>query len=124
LLFLHLAGICAWVITPLPWVWRLSAATVLVFQFRRLHRLHVRPAAVHAARGLRWAPETGWQIKTTAGWRQADLCHPCYVTARLVAARFRIGRFRRVTAIVVSDRTGADNFRRLRVRLLQCAHGR
>ncbi len=123
-LFLHLAGLCAWVVAPLPLVWRLSAVSVLVFQFWRLHRLHVRPTAVHAVRSLHWASETGWKLKTAVGWRPAELCHPYYVTAWLVAARFRTGRFHRVTAIVVSDRTDADNFRRLRVRLLQCARGR
>jgi len=123
-LFLHLAGIFAWVVASLPLVWRLAAVSVLLLQFWRLHRLHVQPAAAHAVRALRWMPETGWQIKTLVGWRQAELCHPFYVTAWLVTARFRTSRFRRVTAIVVGDRTDADNFRRLRVRLLQCARGR
>ncbi|VAW73967.1 hypothetical protein MNBD_GAMMA14-1423 [hydrothermal vent metagenome] len=122
LMSLHLAAISAWATVPLSPVLRLSVVLVLLIQFWHLQRVYVRPVASRAVRALYWESETGWHVKTARGWFPATLCHPYYVTARLVAVRFRIGRLRRVTAIVVGDRTGADSFRRLRVRLLQCSH--
>ena len=123
LVFLHLAGISAWVSVQLSPALRFTAVAVLLLQFWHLHRVHVSPTARQAVRAVYWASEAGWRVRTASGWRRATLCHPYYVTAQLVAVRFRISRIRRVTVIVVNDRTDADSFRRLRVRLLQCAHG-
>lgn len=123
LVFLQLAGISAWVFVPLSPALRLAVVSILLIQFWYLRRIHVRPTARQAVRAVYWASEAGWRVRTAGGWRRATLCHPYYVTAQLVAVRFRIDRLRHVTVIVVSDRTDADSFRRLRVRLLQCAHG-
>ncbi len=123
LLMLHIAGVSAWVWVPLSPVLRVSVVVFLVFQYRYLYRLHVRPLAHDAIHKVYWDAETGWQLENSRDRFAATLCLPVYVTARLVAVRFRVSRFRRVSVIVVSDRTGADSFRRLRVRLLQCAHG-
>jgi len=122
LLSLHLAAVSAWVLVPVSPVLRLSAVFVLLIQCWHLQRVHVRPVARYAVHALYWESETGWHVKTTQGWFPATLCQPYYVTVKLVAVRFRIGRLQRVTAIVVGDRVEADSFRRLRVRLLQCAH--
>ncbi|WP_132972201.1 protein YgfX [Thiogranum longum] len=124
LLALHMAGISAWLLVPLSPVLRGLAVVILFGQFCRLYRLHVSPLARYAVQALYWEQASGWKIKITAGWYPATVCVPFYVTSQLVAIRFRTGRFRKVTVIVVGDRTGADDFRRLRVRLLQCAHGR
>jgi len=121
---IHLVAVGAWLLAPLPLSWRVSALAVLLVQGRRLYHLHVCPTARSAVRALCWDADEGWRLKTASGWRAATLCHPFYVTAHLAAARFRIGRFRRLTVIVTGDRADADSFRRLRVRLLQCAHGR
>ncbi len=121
---LHLAGISAWLLVPLSSILRCSAIAVLLAGFWRLYRLHVRPGARAAVLAVYWEAASGWKIKTADGWRPATICMPYYVTAHLVAVRFRVGRFRRVTVIVVEDRTETDDFRRLRVRLLQCAHER
>lgn len=123
LVFLHLAGVYAWVSVPLSPALRLTAVAVLLVQFWHLRRIHVWPIARQAVSAVYWASESGWRVRTAGGWRRATLCHPYYVTARLVAVRFRISRMRHATVIVVNDRTDADSFRRLRVRLLQCAHG-
>jgi len=123
LVCLHVAGAFAWLISPLSPAVRALAIGVLLVHFGYLHRRHVRPVAARAVRALYWERGSGWHVKLSTGWYPATLCYPCYVTAALVAARFRIGRLRRVSVIVVDDRVDADSFRRLRVRLLQCAHG-
>jgi hypothetical protein len=55
-------------------------------------------------------------------WHRARPGWPAFVSARLVAVRFRTGRFAGRPVIVVADRIDPQAFRRLRVRLLQCAH--
>jgi hypothetical protein len=122
LVVLHLAGILAWVLVPVSPALRLSVVLVLLLRFWQLQRVYARPVAPHAACALYWEAKAGWQVRTVRGWFPATPCHPYYVTTHLVAVRFRISRLRRVTVIVVGDRTDADDFRRLRVRLLQCAH--
>jgi hypothetical protein len=124
LVTLHLAGVSAWLVLPLSPLVRVTAVAILLGQFWRLKRLHVRPLARHAVQALYWEKDTGWKVRTAGGWYSASLCQPCYVTAQLAAVRFRIGRYRRVTAIVVADRVEADDFRRLLVRLLQRARSR
>ncbi len=120
---LHLAGVLAWVLVPLSPLVQVSAVVILLARFWHLFCLHACPRARYAVQALYWEKASGWKIKTLDGWCPATLCAPYYVTARLVAVRFRIGRLRRVTAVVVADRSDTDDFRRLRVRLLQCGHG-
>ncbi len=118
---LHAAALAGWLLSPVPAVARLMALPVLAFSLLSLGRRHARPSSARAVIGLYWEQETGWHVRMRGGWQAAELCLPCYVTATLAVARFRVGRWRRVAAIVVPDRVDADAFRRLRVRLLQCA---
>ena len=118
---LHLAGVLAWVLVPLSPLVRVSVVVILLVRLWHLSRLHACPRSRYAVHALYWEATSGWQVKTRDGWCAATLSAPYYVTARLVAVRFRITRFRRATAIVLADRCEADDFRRLRVRLLQCA---
>lgn len=120
---LHLAAVLAWVLVPLPSLVRVSVVGILLVRLWHLSRLHACPRSRYAVHALYWDATSGWQVKIRGGWCQATLSAPYYVTAHLVAVRFRISRFRQVTAIVLAERCEADDFRRLRVRLLQCGHG-
>ena len=53
----------------------------------------------------------------------ADPVLPVFVSHRLVAVRFRTGRLAYRNLLVVGQRCAAEDFRRLRVRLIQSAHG-
>jgi hypothetical protein len=66
----------------------------------------------------------GWRIRQARGdWLDAEPLLPMFVTRRLVAVRFRTGRCAYRTLLVVAQRCAADDFRRLRVRLIQSSHG-
>lgn len=88
------------------------------------YRLHIRLDLPNSIRALAWDARQGWQLRRRArGWQSVELCLPVLVTYRVVALRLQLGRWHRVSVIVVADRTDTDDFRRLRVRLLQSAHG-
>jgi hypothetical protein len=79
------------------------------------------PTAICA---LSWDAARGWRIRQARGdWIGADPVLPVFVSHRLVAVRFRTGRFAYRNLLVVGQRCAADEFRRLRVRLIQSAYG-
>jgi hypothetical protein len=97
---------------------------VLVVHFAYLYCSHIQPCLPSAICALSWDPVRGWRIRQVRGdWLDAEPVLPVFVTRRLVAARFRTGRWRYCTLLVVAQRCAADDFRRLRVRLIQSSHG-
>jgi hypothetical protein len=96
----------------------------LGLHFACLHGLHVGLWLPGAVCALSWDAQRGWRLQQSrGGWLEARPLVPVFVSARLVAVRFRVADGRRRSALVVADRCGVDDFRRLRVRLLQSAHG-
>jgi hypothetical protein len=96
----------------------------LALHFGYLHGLHVGAWLPGAVAALSWDPQRGWRVRRSGGdWLEVWPMAPTFVSARLVAVRFKTGGWRRCSALVVADRCDADDFRRLRVRLLQSAHG-
>ncbi len=89
-----------------------------------LYRMHISLSASGAVRAISWNPLQGWSIRCGDGWETAQLCLPVFVTYRLVALRFRTGRLHKRRVIITAGRLDEGDFRRLRVRLLQSAHGR
>ena len=111
-----------WLWVPLPWPGRVALFAVLGAHFVFVYRLHVRPLLRCAVQALSWDAVRGWRLRCPGGeWCPAQLLTPAFVGYRLVAVRFRVGRFSTRTIVVVSDRLGENDFRRLRVRLIQSA---
>jgi len=114
-----------WLWVPLDWPGRLALFSLLGGHFVFLYRLHVKPLQRVAVQALRWDAVRGWRLRCHRGeWLPAQLLTPAFVSYRLVAVRFRVGRFSTRTVVVVADRLDEDLFRRLRVRLLQSAADR
>ena len=114
----------AWWCTPTPLPVRLAVSIVLILHFIYLYRVHISVTPASAVQTLDWNPLRGWRLCGGDGqWFDAQLLLPVFVTHRLVAVRFRVGRFDTRSLVVVGDRLSGDDFRRLRVRLLQSAHG-
>jgi hypothetical protein len=117
-LYLAAALACWW--GPLPG----ALLVVLVLHFAYLYCRHIRPCLPSAICALSWDPVRGWRIRQARGdWLYAEPVPPVFVTRRLVAVRFRTGRFGCRSLLVVAQRCAADDFRRLRVRLIQSSHG-
>lgn len=124
LLFLYTLTAAAWLWVPLDAFARLGLYSLLAGHFVYLYRLHCRPSLRSAVRALAWDPVSGWRIRCGAeAWLPARIITPVFVSYRLVAVRFRVGRFTTRSVVVTGDRMGSDDFRRLRVRLLQSANG-
>ena len=111
-----------WLWVPLTWPSRLTVLVLLAGHFVLLYGLHIRPSRRRAVRALSWDLARGWRLRCPGGqWCPARLLLPAFVSHRLVAVRFRVGRFSTRRVVVVADRLSEDDFRRLRVRLLQSA---
>lgn len=123
LVALYALAAFAWLWVPLEWLDRVVLYSLLGAHFIYLYRLHIRMSASTAVLALSWDRERGWRIRSRDGWSKVDLCMPAFVTYRLVALRFKVGRIKTRRVIIVYDRIAADDFRRLRVRLLQSAYG-
>jgi hypothetical protein len=109
-----------WLWVPLSWWGRLALFALLGGHFVFLYRLHVKPLLRCAVQALSWDAVRGWRLCCRGGeWCPAQLLTPAFVSYRLVAVRFRVGRFRTRSVVVVADRLDKNDFRRLRVRLLQ-----
>jgi hypothetical protein len=90
----------------------------LVYFLRR----QVTATAAGAISAISWDRQRGWRVRALpGGWQAARLLMPVFVSAQLVVVRFRASNRRAGSAVIVGDRLGADDFRRLRVRLLQAA---
>ncbi|MCO6411147.1 MAG: hypothetical protein J5I92_00225 [Thiogranum sp.] len=123
-LLLYLAALlsCAW--APLPGAWRAGLCGLLCLHFVFVCRHHLISSAPRAVRGLAWDLQRGWRIRgPREDWQQVALCTPVFVSYRLAVARFRCGRWRTRSVMLVADRAGDEDFRRLRVRLIQSTHG-
>lgn len=73
---------------------------------------------------IEYSQQQGWQLLFACG-KQAgsSLRLPVYVTRYLVIARFGSGIFPDHPVVIPADAVDNDEFRHLRVRLLQSAHG-
>jgi hypothetical protein len=109
---------------PLHAAWCAALWGVLGLNFLLVYRRHIAASAPTAIDGLAWDARRAWRIRGPQGdWRNATLCTPVFVSYRLAVARFRSGRWFSRSVIVVPDRLDREQFRRLRVRLIQSAHG-
>ena len=117
-LYLAAALACWW--APVP----AALLVVPVVHFAYLYCSHVQPCLPTAICALSWDPVRGWRIRQARGdWLDAEPVQPVFVTRGLVAVRFRTGRCGYRTLLLVAQRCAADDFRRLRVRLIQSSHG-
>jgi len=117
-------------LTALAWLWvPLDAAVCVILygllagHFLYLYLLHCKPLLRSAVRALAWDSAGGWRVRCAGEWLPATLVTPVFISYRLVAVRFRVGRRLTRRVVVVGDRMEGDDFRRLRVRLLQSANG-
>lgn len=114
------AGACLLATLPLPL--RLLLAGVAAVHYVAFLRRHASARARRAIRAVAWDSTRGWQVRWRSGaWQPARLLLPVFVSASLVVMRFRPAAGRACSAMLVADRLPADDFRRLRVRLLQAA---
>lgn len=103
------------------------ALSVLLVVLTGLHlvrflRCHVDGTDRDAVTGIAWDRERGWRVRGgRVHWRDARLSLPVFVTAHVVVVRFRGPGLKRYSAVIVGERLEPDDFRRLRVRLLQSA---
>ena len=124
LLLLYTLTAAAWLWVPLDGFVRLVLYGLLCGHCGYLYLLHCRPVLRSAVRALAWNSDGGWRIRCQSDeWLPASIVMPVFVSYRLVAVRFRVGRLMTRRVILVGDRIDRDDFRRLRVRLLQSAHG-
>jgi len=119
---IHAAGALSCLVAALhPFLRMLLLALAgahLVYFLRR----QVAATAVGAISAIAWDRQRGWRVcAVPGGWQAAQPLMPVFVSAQLVAVRFRTSNRRGCSALIVGDRLGADDFRRLRVRLLQAA---
>jgi hypothetical protein len=118
----YLSVALVWLWVPLSWPGRLTVLVLLAGHFVLLYGLHIKPSRRRAVCALSWDSARGWRLRCRGGqWCPARLLLPAFVSYRLVAVRFRVGRFSCRRVVVVADRLSEDDFRRLRVRLLQSA---
>ena len=108
----------------LPWPVRLGLVGALCLYAWFGYRLHVSLSLPWSVRALAWDRAQGWRVRLRCGdWRRAELCTPVLVSHRIAALHLRLQRFRYARVVIVSDRTADDDFRRLRVHLLQSVRG-
>ena len=120
----HLLVGLAWILVTLPVAYKLAALLFIGGHARYFHRLQIAADSASSVSGIAWDRRRGWRVyNPVKGWQTAALQMPVFVSPRLVAARFRVSRFRCYSAVVVDDRLTGDKFRRLRVRLLQSTRG-
>jgi hypothetical protein len=119
---LHVLAAASCLLVPLHPGWRLLIIALLGVHFVRFLRRQVTATAAKAIAVIAWDQQRGWRLRSAPGdWRPARLVVPVVVTAQLVVVRFRVPDRGIHSAMVVADRLGSDEFRRLRVRLLQSA---
>jgi len=119
---IHAVAVAGCLVATLDWTVRLAlivlAGAHLVYFLRR----QVLATAAGAIRAISWDLERGWRVfSVPGGWQAAQPRAPVFVTPNLVVVRFRAALDRRCSAVIVADRLRAEDFRRLRVRLLQWA---
>ena len=119
---LHALAAVSCLLVPLHRGWQLLIIALLGGHFVRFVRRQVTATVARAIAVITWDRQRGWRLRGTPGdWRSARLVLPVFVTAQLVVVRFRVPGRGVHSAMIVADRLGTDEFRRLRVRLLQSA---
>ena len=123
-LLVHLLAGLAWLLVTLPVAGKLAAVLLIIVHAYYFHRLQITANGASSISRIAWDRSRGWCVyNPVTGWQTAVVQMPVYVTAGLVAVRFRVSGCRCCSAVIVGDRLEADKFRRLRVRLLQSARG-
>ncbi len=103
-------------------VLRLCLFTGVLVHFVGFVRRQITTTSRRAVRALAWDRQRGWQVAgTAADWQPVQPVWPVFVSYPLVIARFRLSRYRSRSVVITADRLPDDEFRRLRVRLLQSA---
>jgi hypothetical protein len=119
---LHGLAATACLLAPLDRGWQLLITALLGGHFVRFLRRQVTAKTGRAIGAIAWDRQRGWRLRGPSGdWYRARLVLPVFVTVQLVVVRFRVAGVGTHSAVIVPDRIGADEFRRLRVRLLQSA---
>jgi len=114
------AAACLLATLPLSVRLLLVALTTLHYVYFLRARASAQTGA--AVRAVAWDNTRGWQVCCSDGsWQRAELRIPVFVSVPLVIMRFRVSTGRTCSAMVVADRLSTDEFRRLRVCLLQAA---
>lgn len=117
-LYLPAALCCLW--TPMPAL----LLVLLALHFCYVYCMHIAMCLPTAICAISWDATRGWRLRQARGdWLAVEPLLPVFVSHRLVAARFRTGRLGYRSLVVVGQRCAVDDFRRLRVRLIQSAHG-
>lgn len=121
---LHGAALAFCVWAPLPPLPTITVSVLLVIHFLYVYCFHIDPCHPLAIESLSWDATRGWRIgRRQGGWQTATVVSPAFVSHHLVAVRFRTGALCTRRVVLVSDRLDRDEFRRIRVRLLQSANG-
>ena len=124
LVSLYSLAALTWWCVPLSVPARLLLTAGLTGHFFHLYRVHIAARSVASVQALCWDRVKGWQVRGPGTvWFPAEMLLPVFVSYRFAAVRFRIGRFKTRSVVLLADRLPANDFRRLRVRLLQSAHG-
>jgi Membrane-bound toxin component of toxin-antitoxin system len=117
---LHGLAVLGCLLVPLQRGWQLLIITLLGGHCVRFYRSQVAATGGKAIGVIAWDKQRGWRLRAASGhWWPARLLMPVFVTVSLVVVRFRIAAVGTHSAVIVADRLGAEEFRRLRVRLLQ-----
>jgi hypothetical protein len=117
---IHVLAAVACLPATLPLLLRLLLAVASAAHFVWFLRRQASAKTGAAIRAIAWDSARGWRVRCPgADWQTARLLVPVFVSASLVVMRFRPAAGRTCSAIVVADRLPADDFRRLRLRLLQ-----
>ncbi len=117
---LYLLSAYLWLQVPLPHEYLAALYAGLLGHFVWLVCLQFAGWTPASINRLGWDRRRGWWLRRVDGrMLEASLCMPVFVSRHLVAVRFRTGRRRSRSVLVVSDRLDSEAFRRLRVRLIQ-----
>jgi hypothetical protein len=118
----HTLAALSCLLAPLHPAEQLLLIALLVGHFAWFLGRQVRATVGRAIAVIAWDKQRGWQLCSPSGdWLPARLVLPVFVTLRLVIVRLRVPGSGTHSAVIVPDRVGVDEFRRLRVRLLESA---
>lgn len=120
----HLAALLALMLAPLDIVALAVLAILVIANALYLYACYAGMRMPASIRKLGWTSAQGWYLPQLNGETlPVNLREPLFVSRYLLVARFASPRYRHHSLLVVADSLNADDFRRLRVRLLQCANG-
>ncbi len=121
-LLAHLSGVLLWSLLSVAIGFKLLVLLCIAGHALYFYRLQITAVGASSISAIAWDMRRGWRVHNPViGWQPALMLTPVFVHSRLVAARFRVGRFRSCSAVILHDRLPDEAFRRLRVRLLQSA---